>query len=111
MISKEQAEHYNWGQGCDGWHLVKSKQLSIIQERIPPGAGEVKHFHQHAQQFFFILSGRARLTIGETIYELLPHQGCHVAAGCVHKIENDYTEDLIFTVTSTPTTSGDRTVV
>lgn len=24
MISKETAEHYVWGEICDGWHLVKT---------------------------------------------------------------------------------------
>jgi len=30
MISKETAEHYAWGQNCDGWHLVDSVELSVI---------------------------------------------------------------------------------
>jgi hypothetical protein len=39
------AEHYVWGDVCDGWHLVKSPSLSVIQERVPPGGAEVKHYH------------------------------------------------------------------
>ncbi|WP_158531647.1 MULTISPECIES: hypothetical protein [unclassified Meiothermus] len=23
MSSKAEAEHYTWGQNCDGWHLVR----------------------------------------------------------------------------------------
>ena len=34
------AEHYTWGGVCDGWHLLKDPTLSVIQERVPPGAGE-----------------------------------------------------------------------
>jgi hypothetical protein len=34
-ISRETAEHYVWGGTCDGWHLVRSLELSIIQERMP----------------------------------------------------------------------------
>lgn len=49
------AEHYIWGAHCEGWHLVKTDDLSIIQERMPPGTAEKRHYHQHAQQFFFIL--------------------------------------------------------
>jgi hypothetical protein len=29
-ISKQNAEHYIWGDSCDDWHLVKSKELSVI---------------------------------------------------------------------------------
>jgi hypothetical protein len=32
-----------WGQGCDGWYLVKNAQMTAIQERMPPGAAETLH--------------------------------------------------------------------
>ena len=35
-ISKKNSEHYAWGGVCDGWHLLKSPVLSVIQERVPP---------------------------------------------------------------------------
>jgi len=41
-ISKLTAEHYLWGNGCDGWHLVKNPQLSVIQELTPAGTAEVR---------------------------------------------------------------------
>jgi hypothetical protein len=58
-ISKANAEHYTWGQGCDGWYLVKNDQVNIIQERMPPGAAETLHKHTKARQFFFVLAGRS----------------------------------------------------
>ena len=33
------AEHYVWGDGCDGWHLLKHPDLSVIQERVPADRG------------------------------------------------------------------------
>lgn len=36
-ISKANAEHYLWGGDCDGWHLVKNQNLSVIHERMPSG--------------------------------------------------------------------------
>ena len=62
-ISRATAEHYTWGQNCDGWQLVKGASLSVIQEQMPPGTSEVRHFHQKAQQFFFILSGEAAMEV------------------------------------------------
>jgi mannose-6-phosphate isomerase-like protein (cupin superfamily) len=58
-VSISNAEHYVWGQVCDGWHLLKSDGLSVICERVPPGAGEIAHYHERAHQFFYVLSGRA----------------------------------------------------
>ena len=60
-ISRENAEHYVWGEVCDGWHLAKDAKLSVIEEQMPPDASEVRHYHRNAQQFFFILSCQATL--------------------------------------------------
>ncbi len=30
-------EHYRWGDGSEGWHLLKREDLSVIEERVPPG--------------------------------------------------------------------------
>ena len=35
--SIKNAEHYQWGNACDGWHLLKSETLSVIQEKMPAG--------------------------------------------------------------------------
>ncbi|MCE2595821.1 cupin domain-containing protein [Motilimonas cestriensis] len=108
MIDKASAEHYTWGGQCDGWHLVKSPNLSVIQERVPSGCVEVKHYHQKAEQFFFVLSGVATLEVAEQVFSLTPQQGLHVAAGVVHQLRNEAEQDLVFLVTSTPPSHGDR---
>ena len=66
-INTDNAEHYVWGEVCEGWHLVKREEISVIQERVPPGRAEVKHLHSRARQFFFILEGRAAIEIGEAV--------------------------------------------
>ena len=47
--------HYKWGQDCDGWNLVDEESISVKQERMPSGATETIHYHNTAQQFFYIL--------------------------------------------------------
>jgi hypothetical protein len=32
-ISRENAEHYVWGEVCDGWRLAKDAKLSVIEEQ------------------------------------------------------------------------------
>lgn len=61
MVSIETAEHYAWGDGCDGWHLVRAPGLSVIQERMPPGTREARHRHGQARQFFYVLAGALRI--------------------------------------------------
>jgi len=109
--SIQSAEHYIWGGRCDGWHLLKRSDLSVIQERVPPGAGEIKHFHSLARQFFYILSGSATLVF--EAYEVVLHAGeaLEVPPGVQHRFANNSTSAVEFLVISSPTTVGDRTNV
>ena len=109
-ISSENAEHYNWGNKCDGWHLVKSDLLSVIQERVPSGCSEVRHLHKFSEQFFYVLSGVATLEVDGEEHTLKENQGMHVPPNTVHQLSNNASRDLIFIVTSTPPSHGDRVV-
>lgn len=108
MISRDTAEHYTWGDGCDGWHLVRMPQLSVIHERMPPGASEARHLHQRARQFFFALVGAATLEIAGQRHTLAPHTGAEVPPGVPHQLLNLSAEPIEFLVISQPPTSGDR---
>jgi mannose-6-phosphate isomerase-like protein (cupin superfamily) len=108
MISKDTAEHYSWGDGCDGWHLVKQPELSVIHERMPPGTAEVRHYHQHARQFFYVLSGEATLEINQNQQIIYPFQGIEVPPGVPHQVFNRSGAAVEFLVISQPTTRGDR---
>lgn len=105
------AEHYTWGDGCDGWHLLKDPSLSVIQERVPPSMGEVRHFHAKARQFFYVLSGTATMEFGDRKVRFGAGQGLHVPPGTRHRFVNESDEDVVFLVISSPTTAGDRTDV
>lgn len=110
-ISKSNAEHYLWGEHCDGWHMVKNQDLSIIHERMPLNTSEVKHYHQHARQFFFILSGTATFEINGERFTLLPQEGIEVPPMVPHQIKNDSDGDIEFLVISNPTSRGDRVII
>jgi mannose-6-phosphate isomerase-like protein (cupin superfamily) len=110
-ISKEGAEHYTWGDNCDGWHLLKSPELSVIQERMPAGTAEVRHFHHRAQQFFYILSGAAVMEVGNRIVRLSGGEGLWIPAGTPHQMKNGSGEDVHFLVISQPPSHGDREIV
>ncbi len=107
-ISIATAPSYPWGDACTGWHLVQNPQLGIIQETMPPGTAEVRHYHERAQQFFYVLRGTATFELaGETLY-LQAGEGVHVAAGQPHQLRNAASTPLNFVVVSTPHAHGDR---
>ncbi len=107
-ISKINAEHYIWGNICDGWHLVKNCELSIIHEKMPPKTSEVKHFHQKAKQFFFVLSGEAAIEVNKELIILNEHEGIEILSGIPHQMMNNSDHEIEFLVISTPPGQGDR---
>jgi mannose-6-phosphate isomerase-like protein (cupin superfamily) len=107
-VDLNSAEHYIWGEVCDGWHLLKTQDLSIIQERVPPGAAEVSHFHNKARQFFYVLQGTATLAFENKTISFTAGQGVHVPPGTTHKFLNLGKDEVVFLVISSPNTAGDR---
>lgn len=107
-ISKQTAEHYIWGESCDGWHLVKNKDLSVIYERMPANTSEVMHYHNQARQFFFVLSGTATIEMNGECISLTEKEGIEVPPLIQHQIRNDSNQDVEFLVISQPNSRGDR---
>jgi mannose-6-phosphate isomerase-like protein (cupin superfamily) len=109
IYSKQTAlRHYFWGEQCEGWEYVTSPSLSVKQERMPPATAEKLHFHQYAQQFFFVLTGEASFEIDGHVFLVKAGEGIHIQAGQRHRILNTGPEDLEFILTSTPSTQTDR---
>jgi mannose-6-phosphate isomerase-like protein (cupin superfamily) len=108
IINTKNSDHYKWGDNSDGWHLLKTEELSVIEELVPPGGQEERHFHVRSQQFFYILSGVAHLEISGKTHELNPGSGIHVPAGEPHQLINKCSENLRFLVISQPKSHGDR---
>lgn len=107
--SKQQPlHHYTWGNDCEGWVLADTATLSVKHERMPPGSFEVLHYHQHAQQFFFILNGIAGFEVGGAMFTVKVHEGFHIPAGKKHRIFNNGEGDLEFILSSQPSANDDR---
>lgn len=109
-ITTATAEHYVWGAGPDGWHLVRAPGLSVIQERMPPGTAEQRHRHASARQFFFVLAGRLEIEVEGETHALAAREGLEVAPGLAHEVRNAAAaEPAEFLVISQPPSHGDRT--
>ncbi len=109
MISKENADHYNWGEQCDGWTLMQRQDLSVIHERMPAYTQEIRHYHAQARQFFFVLSGTLCMELEGEHHLLTTHQGLEIPPQARHQARNESERDVEFLVISHPTTRGDRT--
>ncbi len=107
-VNLEASEHYKWGDDCDGWHLLKSEDISIIKEKMPPGTQERVHFHENSRQFFFIISGEATFIIDGQNFVVGLHEGVEIEPKEVHQICNESSEVLEFILFSHPATLTDR---
>ena len=108
VISTRNAEHYTWGAACDGWYLVQTPTLHIIEERIPPDTSETRHHHTGARQFFFVLEGELSLEVEHHLFLLRAGEGLEVAPGQVHQAINRSAATVRLLVTSQPPSHGDR---
>jgi mannose-6-phosphate isomerase-like protein (cupin superfamily) len=108
VVSIENAEHYIWGESCDGWHLLKHEEMSVIQERVPAGGAEVMHYHTKSRQFFYILDGEGTMVFENEVVVLKKGQGIEIAQQVKHQFINQSDTDVHFLVVSVPSTRADR---
>lgn len=108
MISSENAEHYIWGEKCDGWYLVNRQDMLIIHEKMPPGTQEKRHYHSVSRQFFFVLEGILTMELAGEMQEIGARQGIEISPGAKHQARNSSDAAVEFIVISYPTTRGDR---
>jgi mannose-6-phosphate isomerase-like protein (cupin superfamily) len=82
--------------------------MTVKQERMPAGTSENLHYHQHAQQFFFMLQGEASFEMEDRIVIVKEQEGIHVRAGQKHRIINHTGATIEFILSSQPSTEKDR---
>lgn len=110
-VSKSNAEHYKWGNNCDGWNLLNQKDISVIHERMPANTAEVRHYHSKTRQFFFVLSGSPTMEVDGERFNLNMHEGIEIPPFVPHQIVNESSDSAEFLVISQPKSRGDRTLV
>ena len=111
VVDIHSSEQYQWGRSSQGWHLLNRPDLSVIQEQVPPGDRERRHFHSTARQFFYILQGEAVLEVDGLRFQLSSGQGLEIPPGAQHQFMNESADAVTFLVVSSPHAHGDRTNV
>ncbi len=100
------AEHYAWGDGCDGWHLLRAADLSVIEERMPAGAKEERHRHWQVRQMFYVLEGELSMELEGEVVVLRKNEALEIAPGRAHQAMNRSGGEVRFLVVSSPPTRG-----
>jgi mannose-6-phosphate isomerase-like protein (cupin superfamily) len=100
--------HYTWGEVCDGWHLLRDPDLSVIEERMPPGAQEKRHFHGRSRQFFYVLTGELTMEVAGRHHLLTAGHGLEISPGEPHQALNRAEREVRFLVISHPPSHEDR---
>jgi mannose-6-phosphate isomerase-like protein (cupin superfamily) len=108
LISTTTAEHYIWGEQCDGWFLLKSDDVHVIQESMPPGTAEVTHYHLKSMQLFYVLHGELTMRTGSSSVRIPAGHAVVVQPVMEHQARNESQEPVEFLVISCPPSRGDR---
>lgn len=111
MISPATAPHYTWATVCEGWKLVDTPNLSVIQERMPTGTQEVRHRHSRVRQFFYVLRGELTLDVDGAAQVIPAGSGLDIQPGQVHQARNESGADVEFLVISDGSSRDDRVEV
>jgi mannose-6-phosphate isomerase-like protein (cupin superfamily) len=107
-VSVKNAEHYVWGEACDGWHLLRRNGLSVIEERMPPGTREQRHLHIRSRQFFYVIVGALTMELSGQHYLLTAGTGLEIAPSEPHQALNKSDKEVRFIVISQPPSHEDR---
>ncbi|HMB63196.1 MAG TPA: cupin domain-containing protein [Eudoraea sp.] len=108
IVNTANSEHYKWGDNCDAWHYMKNENLSVIREKMPEGTSEELHYHEKAQQFFYIINGVAEFELDNNRFKAPQGSGIHIPPLTEHRIINIGASCLEFIVISHPIAHGDR---
>jgi len=109
VTSIQTAEHYTWGDNCDGWFLLKDQGVHVIQELMPPGTREKLHVHNRSRQFFYVLRGELTMALGPQNALIRTGEGLEVEPKMPHQACNSSRDNVEFIVISCPPSHDDRT--
>ena len=110
-IDRSTAEHFQWNTSCDGWHLLKRNDLSVIFETIPAHTTEPMHYHCKSRQFFYILSGQVVMEFADGHIDLEEGSAIEIEPTKRHRLCNYSDSSVNFLMISMPTAHGDKVEV
>ena len=71
-------------------------QQSLAEARLAPGAATTPHHHAVTEEIYYILVGKAEMTLGKETRAVGPGDGIAIPPGQRHTIRNTGDEELVF---------------
>jgi mannose-6-phosphate isomerase-like protein (cupin superfamily) len=84
---------------------------SLAEARVPPRGTTRLHKHLRSEEFYHVLSGIGRMTLGERVFAVAAGSTICIKPGVEHKIENTQDQDLILLCCCAPPYSHADTIV
>jgi mannose-6-phosphate isomerase-like protein (cupin superfamily) len=106
--NRDNSNHYNWGEGCSAWQLVNRPKFYVVEEIMPDASFEIEHHHDQAQQFFYVLEGKATFSYNGQEIIVNKNESIYIEPGVRHKVKNNSGSDLRMLIVSTPPSLNDR---
>jgi mannose-6-phosphate isomerase-like protein (cupin superfamily) len=72
------------------------RQQSLAEARLHPGAATAAHYHPRTEEIYYLLAGRAAMTIDGTTQDVGPGDAIAIPPGAVHTIRNTGDDLLTF---------------
>jgi mannose-6-phosphate isomerase-like protein (cupin superfamily) len=87
------------------------EKQSLAEARLPVRRGTTPHYHQRAEEIYYILEGRGRMRVGDETRNVGPGDAIAIAPGQVHQITNTGRRTLKFLCCCAPGYEHDDTVL
>ncbi len=84
---------------------------SLAEARVSPGKATIQHYHIKTEEIYYILQGRAEITVEGEIKEVVEGDGIVILPGQKHRIWNTGDEDLVFLCCCAPAYEDEDTVL
>jgi len=78
------------------------RRQSLAEARLAPGRATTPHHHAVTEEIYYILEGRADMTIGDETRAVGPGDAIAIPPGERHTIRNTGADELVFLCTCAP---------
>ena len=77
------------------WEETGAKEFCVGLGELPPGKMLGLHHHVDDAEFYYVISGRAKVTLEDEEIDATPGTAIYIPVGAKHKIVNDGEEKFV----------------
>ncbi|MBL7209311.1 MAG: cupin domain-containing protein [Dehalococcoidia bacterium] len=84
---------------------------SLAEAKVMPGRCTQEHFHPKAEEIYYILRGKGKMTIEDETRDVRKGDGIAICPGQKHRISNTGDDQLVFLCCCSPAYSHEDTLL